>query len=241
MPRPAIGRFGAVFMLLMVSMSWAAHASPVAIPPQNIPGSRMPTQPLPGDSTLPWGQGPFPAMIVPHGCSGRGPAQDIWAQRLNGWGYAALVPDSYRPRGIGNNCIGPVEQRPVTPKDRAGDVISGRYEQLYPGLLKASVAYYGRCSHPEEHGTVPLLALPGEAGDSGFPARGCRAFGAALTPGPIFEIYTYPGAVHGFDSMRAVRWTWNEGHPIQYDFTAAQDSFERARTFLDRYVGHPMD
>jgi hypothetical protein len=32
--------------------------------------------------------------------------------------------------------------------------------------------------------------LVGEADDWGFPARGCRSFGAALTPGPIFEIHT---------------------------------------------------
>jgi dienelactone hydrolase len=275
MPRPAIGRFGAVFMLLMMaSMSLAACASSVAIPPQSVPGSRMPTQPLLGEFTLPGGKGPFPAMIVLHGCSGRGPSQDIWAQRLNGWGYAALIPDSYSPRGFTGNCVGLVGQRPITPRARAGDVISAalwlhtrpeidgarigvigfsnggvtaesvtqrRYEQLYPGLLKASVAYYGGCSHPEEHGTVPLLVLVGEADDWGFPARGCRAFGAALTPGPIFEIHTYPGAVHSFDNMRAVQRSWNQGHPMQYDFAAAQDSFEWAKTFLDRYMGHRTD
>jgi len=30
-----------------------------------------------------------------------------------------------------------------------------------------------------------------------------------------------------------------EGHALQYDRAAAEDSFVRVKAFLDRYVGHP--
>jgi hypothetical protein len=34
---------------------------------------------------------------------------------------------------------------------------------------------------------------------------------------------------------------YGESHREQYDAAAASDSFIRARAFLDRYVGHPVN
>jgi len=62
----------------------AARIETVAIPPQTVPGSRMPEQPIPGILELPDGKGPFAAIIVLHGCGGRGAGQQSWAGRLNG-------------------------------------------------------------------------------------------------------------------------------------------------------------
>jgi len=47
----------------------------------------------------PDGPGPFPAVVVLHGCNGVSPHMQAWAQRLNRWGYAAVVVDSFGPRG----------------------------------------------------------------------------------------------------------------------------------------------
>ncbi len=47
----------------------------------------------------PDGPGPFPAVVLLHGCNGVGPHMQTWAQRLNRWGYAAFVVDSFGPRG----------------------------------------------------------------------------------------------------------------------------------------------
>jgi dienelactone hydrolase len=87
----------------------------------------------------------------------------------------------------------------------------------------------------------PLLVLVGEADDWEFPAQHCREFGAQLTSGQNFEMHTYPGVVHDFDNSRMLHRAYGEGHPEQYDAAAASDGFIRARAFLDRYLGHPVN
>ena len=59
----------------------------------------------------PAGQGPFPALVALHGCSGlftqSGGFQKRdwdWAKRLQSLGYVVLFPDSLTPRGIEEIC-----------------------------------------------------------------------------------------------------------------------------------------
>jgi dienelactone hydrolase len=47
---------------------------------------------------------PYPAVIVLHGCNGVSPHVRQLAKRLADWGYAALVVDSFGPRGLINIC-----------------------------------------------------------------------------------------------------------------------------------------
>jgi dienelactone hydrolase len=242
------------------------------IPFQSIAGGRGPANGLDGTLKLPSGAGPFPVVIVLHGCSGLGINQKLWAERLNDWGYAAFILDSFGPRGIRSVCA-PLAQSNVLPSDRASDVISAAlwlrsqqgidpdriavlggshggstavwvtqavYEERYPGLLKASIDYYGACRNPETHGTVPLLAFAGEADDWGNPALTCRTFARKLHPNQPFEIYTYPNVVHGFDNPRQVTLMRNEGHAMLYDQAAAEDSYQHVRAFLGRWLGQPV-
>lgn len=74
----------------------------------------------------PEGEGPFPAVVGMHGCGGRdfrrrdAPFAYIadWAQRLAALGYAVLLPDSFRPRGVIEVCtqapapVSPFKHRP---------------------------------------------------------------------------------------------------------------------------------
>jgi dienelactone hydrolase len=53
---------------------------------------------------VPKGAGPFPAVVVLHGCDGVGPHYSGWAEQLRAWGYVAMLVDSFRPRGIDNVC-----------------------------------------------------------------------------------------------------------------------------------------
>jgi dienelactone hydrolase len=53
---------------------------------------------------LPPGNGPFPAVLVMHGCGGINDSHRSWAGRLVGWGYAAVIVDSFRPRNIRRIC-----------------------------------------------------------------------------------------------------------------------------------------
>jgi dienelactone hydrolase len=238
------------------------------IPFQSIAGARGPANGLDGTLKLPPGSGPFPVVIVLHGCGGLGSNQKLWAERLNGWGYAAFVLDSFGPRGVRSVCAA-AAQPLVTSSDRASDVISAAlwlrgqpgvdpdrigvlggshggstaawvtqavYEQRYPGLLKASVDYYGGCRVPETHGTVPLLALAGEADSWGMPAQTCQTFARKMRADQPFELHTYPGVVHAFDNPRQDRLVLNEGNPMLYNRDAAEDSYGRVHAFLDHWL-----
>jgi dienelactone hydrolase len=60
---------------------------------------------LVGHLRRPEGAGPFPAVVVLHGCAGDWRGMDSrWGTRLVSWGYVALSVDSYGPRGIKSVC-----------------------------------------------------------------------------------------------------------------------------------------
>ena len=54
---------------------------------------------------LPPGTGPFPAVLVMHGCAGVRDHHRGWARRLTEWGYAAALLDSFRPRNVNATCF----------------------------------------------------------------------------------------------------------------------------------------
>ena len=57
-----------------------------------------------GELQFPPGAGPFPAIILAHGCAGNGYAEGTWTPLLHQWGYATFVVDSFGGRGITNVC-----------------------------------------------------------------------------------------------------------------------------------------
>jgi dienelactone hydrolase len=235
----------------------------VQIQPVPLPGARMPTGPIQATFKLPAGKGPFPAVIVLHGCSGWGERTLLWGDRLNSWGYAALLPDSWTPRGIDSICA---SGESVTPGDRMGDLASAvvwlrtqpaidpnaiavlgtghggwtaatALQRRYADLrLSAAVDYHGLCPGPGEYGGMPFLALLGEADDWGNPAAVCRAYAAQLPHGAAVEVHTYPGAYHSFDYPSTAPLI-RAGHLEKYDKAAAEDSYARVQTFLKSTTG----
>ena len=57
-----------------------------------------------GDLSFPSGSGPFPAVVLAHGCEGPGSADARWAPVLREWGYATFVIDSLLGRGLKEVC-----------------------------------------------------------------------------------------------------------------------------------------
>ena len=59
---------------------------------------------LSGRLMRPEGDGPFPAVVLLHGCNGMS-YDDTWAENfLLPWGYVLLEIDSFGPRGVNNVC-----------------------------------------------------------------------------------------------------------------------------------------
>jgi dienelactone hydrolase len=258
---------GLIAALVLLAGCAAAPSQSLSIPEQQVPGSRVPSRPLSAVLVTPDGPGPFPVVILLHPCTDINTNQTTWADRLRSWGYAVVVLDSFAARGVDNVCAD-ANQALVTPRDRAGDVLSAalylrtlpkidgariavlgnshggstaswvtrvEYERLYPGLLAASVDYYGSCGKATDHGTVPLLVLSGEA-DDWVPPANCLAFGKQLKPNQPFEIHTYPGVVHAFDDPSINGLHFVGVYKVQYDDAAASDSYDRVRAFLDKWV-----
>jgi dienelactone hydrolase len=73
----------------------------------------------------PDGNGPFPAVVALHGCSGLWTKGALnarhadWGDRLQAAGFVVLFPDSLRSRGLESLCNS--RDREITPKGRAQD------------------------------------------------------------------------------------------------------------------------
>jgi dienelactone hydrolase len=141
-----------------------------------------------GDSTVtgylfrPPGTGPFPAVILMHGCNGLDwglPRRPGWAllvdyaKRYVAHGYVALILDSFTPRGVGSVCGNLALVRPLR---RAWDAFSAaRWLGAQPGVDKDRLVLQG-----DSHGGSTLL-VTFEAGRWRLPER--FAAGIAFYPG----------------------------------------------------------
>ena len=66
-----------------------------------------------------------------HGCSGVSATHRAWATTLHGWGYAALVLDSFGARGVRSVC----ETGGVTSEERVEDAFAAlRTLAAHPGI-----------------------------------------------------------------------------------------------------------
>jgi dienelactone hydrolase len=197
----------------------------------------------------PQGSGPFPAVVVMHACNGVTDNTRRWASRLVSWGYAALVVDSFRSRGLSSVCG---NGRALPPSVRAHDAIEAKnYLRSLPNIAKARIGLIGF-----SHGANAALAastLPGAAFGAVVafyplctgspPSNALILIGGAddWTPasrcvdGAGTNLKVYPGATHAFDAPRPER-TYL-GHRLAYDAAAAADAIERTHRFLSSRLG----
>ncbi|TGT71529.1 dienelactone hydrolase family protein [bacterium M00.F.Ca.ET.159.01.1.1] len=121
-----------LFVLWLAQPVMAAEQTPESV---IIPADGE-NQPAKLDAMLfkPRGQGPFPAIVAMHGCSGLwsrkndaelSPRHADWGQRLAALGYVVIFPDSYGSRDLGPQCRN--DDREVEPyRERVEDANAAR-------------------------------------------------------------------------------------------------------------------
>src|SRR5271169_4436077 len=152
----AVRRLGAIGLLvLLVGLRAAdaaeeetAHFHAASIPPTPLQARLAAARgeaarPEPGIEltarlTRPPGGGPFAALVMLHDCAGSDETSDrARSMRYVAWGYAALVVDSFAPRGIRQSCVGAVV-------DRVPDVLGALdYLSALPFIDPARIAIVG--------------------------------------------------------------------------------------------------
>lgn len=122
-------RWAAALILLLL-----AGAPAAAIDTVRFPGGRSDdtTLELAGKLAKPDGAGPFPAIVLLHGCGGLTDSKGRltarhadWAKRFVELGYLVLLVDSFGPRGLGSQC---------TVRERSFSVFGDRVRDAYAAL-----------------------------------------------------------------------------------------------------------
>lgn len=138
---------------------------------------------LSGDLRFPRGAGPFPAVILAHGCGGINTAVTGWASALREWGYATLVIDSFRGRGLTEVCT---DARALTGTQRIPDAYGAlRILTTHPRIDARRVALMGF-----SHGGILTMGAATAWAKDTFAPPGRPAFRA------FFPFYPYCNTVY---------------------------------------------
>jgi dienelactone hydrolase len=152
---------------------WFASAGSFVRTPD---GSRfVPGDPvvISGDLRFPSGTGPFPAVVLAHGCGGIGNAETGWAPVLREWGYATFVIDSFRGRGLIEVCT---SARTLTGTQRIPDAYGAlRILATHPKIDPRRVALMGF-----SHGGILTMGASTVWAKETFAPSGQPAFRAFL-------------------------------------------------------------
>lgn len=170
----ALGLYGLSLAAPETAQAW--NSSPTDVTFTNTLGLK-----IPGKLFKPAGSGPFPAVVMLHGCNGiysnsdptKGVANTYreWADRLVAQGYVALLVDSFTPRGTQNECSnGAIGVSEVT--DRPLDV-QAAYNYL-AGLATVKAQKVGLLGW--SHGGSTTLAAMETTNLLGHPFRTAVAF-----------------------------------------------------------------
>ena len=107
-----------IFAYLLMAATSVAIAAPETV---SFKGARERLT-LSAELYKPAGDGPHPSVVMLHGCNGVKPYLKTWAEKLQSWGYAALLVDSLGPRDAEETCANPFR---VSPAARSLDAYGG--------------------------------------------------------------------------------------------------------------------
>ncbi len=145
--------------------------------------------------------GPFPAVVIMHDCSGLGSrssgAPARWADELTRQGYAALIPDSFTPRGLpAGVCTETAERSRVADGYvRAGDAYGAlAYLRARPDIDGRHIGIMGG-----SHGGWTVLAAMYEPVLASNPLRAAKENGFAAA------IALYPSCAAQYGSWQGLR------------------------------------
>lgn len=224
-------------LLLLAAPAWAA---PLTFDASTVGG---PLSNRPGELYLPVGNGPFPGMVVLHGCDGIGRHYRQWARRLAAWGYATILVDSFRPRGVRNVCN---HGMVVPPEEQAADAFAAAaYLRTLPMLRGDRIGVIG-FSHG---GWAVLKAVLADFASSlhGTPFAAAVAFYPGCSA-PVSPLVTDTLILIGSDDdwtppRRCERWRNAmppDGHALQMIvYPGAVHGFEGPRS-RGVYFGHQV-
>ena len=226
----------------------------------------MEPQMLTGKLMKPRGNGPFPAVVILHGCEGLNDFYTIWAIRLRSWGYVTLQVDSFGPRGEYNLCA-PGRLNLITPSQRALDAYGAKsYLAELPFVDPNRIAVMG-WSHGggatlETVWDKSWLVNPGDpfrAGvafypycyplivnaplliligekDDWTPAARCKAFFMIPTKETEHEIILKVYPGAYHCFDRPFDVQVHLGHWVGHNWKAASDADVQVRSFLERHI-----
>lgn len=156
-----------------------------------------PGAPVAIEATLirPAGPGPFPAVVLLHGCAGVQTQSLRWARWLADRGYVALVLDSFGPRGIEGDCRSGPDDPPITARfDDAFGAL--RYLQSLAYVRAERVAAIGW----SQGGVYAMAAINGPS------LERARRRGVALpATGFAAAVGVYPGGCFSLVGEQVVR------------------------------------
>lgn len=143
----------------------------------------------------PSGAGPFPAVVLMHGCHGVSASTHEWARWFRNSGYVAIVVDSWRPRGIADGCVPAETEVPNT--ERFDDAVGAlRWLHARPYVDRARIGIIGW-----SNGGVFAMATV-----NGPSLQRARARGVVMPePGFRASVAMYPGGCYSLVKEQVVR------------------------------------